>query len=257
MLSNSGVASNATEILKTCRFFLAAVRPGKLVYQPSKAFHKTKTIFVHIPKTAGTSIIHSLYGYTAVGHSYLRDFQIWLPAWVLQRYFKLSFVRNPWDRLYSAYRYLKAGGMGKIDMEFADQHLSLYQGFEEFVCSGALENSAISSYLHFIPMHKFLLPQPGKRLQMDFIGLYENLAEDFAFVRQKLRIDTPLAHRNRTGTLVSNKDYREIYTGKMIDIVGSFYAKDIQTFGYDFDNSSLPQQLSRRVGRRFPYGLLS
>ena len=81
--------------------------------------HKHKFIFIHIPKTAGTSIEQALRDETCqllpgewaagrglhapLNHLTLQelvDYGILTPA-QLKSYFKFCFVRNPWDRLIS------------------------------------------------------------------------------------------------------------------------------------------------------------
>ena len=69
-----------------------------------------KLIFVHIPKTGGTSIKKSL-GITnrSLGyHKRANDIKKEIPdKW--KNYFKFSVVRNPYDRVYSIYSYYKMG----------------------------------------------------------------------------------------------------------------------------------------------------
>jgi hypothetical protein len=81
--------------------------------------HKHRFIFIHIPKTAGTSIEEALrdescqllpgeWDYRRAPHAPLNhltlqevaDCGILTPA-QLKSYFKFCFVRNPWDRLVS------------------------------------------------------------------------------------------------------------------------------------------------------------
>src|SRR5215813_14048351 len=89
--------------------------------------HKHKFIFVHIPKTAGTSIEEALrdetcqllrneWDHTRAPHAPLNhltlrelaDCHILTPA-QLKSYFKFCFVRNPWDRLVSEIFYSGLG----------------------------------------------------------------------------------------------------------------------------------------------------
>jgi hypothetical protein len=79
---------------------------------------------------------------------------------------------------------------------------------------------------------------------VDFVGLYENLAEDFNYIKNRLDISVNLKHQNK-GTN-RRKDYRTYYTDETREIVANVYQKDIEIFGYDFDNSSLAEQLTRR-----------
>ncbi len=74
------------------------------------AFYKTKTIFIHIPKTAGVSLLKAVYGDVSLeGH---RSFYFNRIALKIknEEYFSFAFVRNPFDRLHSTYLYLRKGG---------------------------------------------------------------------------------------------------------------------------------------------------
>ena len=241
------------EARKNYRFFRMLVKTPKRHHQPQRVFFKTQSIFIHIPKMAGTSVSQSLYAYGSCGHTPLARYQHTLPDWVLKRYFKFAFVRNPWDRLCSAYCFLSTEKVARTIEEWVARHLAGYASFEEFVCSSALEKPAIRKYKFFRPMCEYLMPQSCTQLPMDFIGFYENLAEDFDFIRQSLGIDVPLKYR-KTTRMLAGKDYRDLYTGKMIDLVARFYAQDIRAFGYCFDNASLPTHLRQRSTRHFPHG---
>src|SRR5207302_4792563 len=65
-------------------------------------------LFIHIPKNAGVSISQAIYG-RQVWHrtaSFFRDSD---PDYFSGRV-SFAVVRNPWDRLVSAYEYHRAGG---------------------------------------------------------------------------------------------------------------------------------------------------
>ena len=74
-------------------------------------FDQHRCIFVHVPKCAGVSISRSLFGSLVGTHIAMKSFQLIYTEEEFARYFKFAFVRNPWDRLVSAYRFLKRGGM--------------------------------------------------------------------------------------------------------------------------------------------------
>ena len=77
-------------------------------------------IFIHIPKVAGTSIL-SMLGKKYTGRDHLPWYVYYTANPVyFQNAFKFSFVRNPWDRTFSAYRYLLAGGNQRGDKEVSE-----------------------------------------------------------------------------------------------------------------------------------------
>ncbi len=77
-------------------------------------------IFIHIPKCAGVSVCQSLFGNLGPGHLTLRQHQEVLDSRTFDSMFKFSFVRNPWDRLVSAFYFLKQGGYNEADANWRD-----------------------------------------------------------------------------------------------------------------------------------------
>lgn len=195
-------------------------------------FEKYKCIFIHIPKCAGQSIRNSLFDNLIPGHITIYTYQMVYPKTLFDEYFKFTFVRNPWDRLVSSYLFLKAGGAHNKDRIWANNHLAVYEDFNDFIRRG-LRKKDILQYPHFRPQIKFLLDQNG-RLNIDFIGHLETIEEDFLKVTRYIDAKKNLLFINKTKT--KSKDFREYYNPVTKKIVAKVYQKDIQTFGYDFDN---------------------
>jgi hypothetical protein len=76
------------------------------------------------------------------------------------------------------------------------------------------------------------LTDASGRLMVDFVGRFENLAEDFRFVAQKLGVNSPLPHVNRS----SHDHYTRYYTPALADKVGRRFQRDIAQFGYTYGN---------------------
>jgi hypothetical protein len=200
-----------------------------------KQFDDYRCIFVHIPKCAGVSICRSLFGNLGAGHHTIASYREIFTEEEFDSYFKFAFVRNPWDRLVSAYFFLKGGGFHAEDKRWAQENLSEYADFDSFVKQWLNRGNA-RSWIHFRPQHEFLCTD-NKEPQLDFIGHYENLADDFARVRARLGINAELQYLNseQGGT----RDYRRCYNEETIQRVADVYREDIQCFGYDFDNTFL------------------
>jgi len=213
-----------------------------------KSFDDTKTIFVHIPKAAGVSVCKSLYGNLAGEHTSIYHYQYVFSKKDFYRYFKFAFVRNPWDRLFSAYTFLKKGGFNKQDEDWAVENLSGYSSFEQFVMEW-LTAENIDKYIHFVPQTKLLFFPGTSTIALDFIGFFENIENDFLYVAKKINKDISLPHLNKTDQNLQG--YMQEYNKAMIDIVGKVYKADIDAFGYTFDNSTFEQQLAMRSKGRF------
>ena len=192
------------------------------------AFYKSKTIFIHIPKTAGVSLVKAIYGdVTLEGH---RSFYFNSIALNIKNevYFSFSFVRNPFDRLYSAYKFLNEGGMNHLDKLAFQTFLSEFEDFEDFILNG-LNEKLIYQITHFIPQHEYLCDKSGSIL-VDFIGRFENLDKDILLLSKKLNKNIELNHHNYN----DKSDYKEVYTDEMIYKVNQIYQKDIDIFKYTF-----------------------
>ena len=188
-------------------------------------FYKTKTIFIHIPKTAGTSLVRSIYSKPPEGHrtaAFLRS--IFKDRFT--EYFKFCFVRNPYDRLYSSYKFLERGGVNIHDANAFQKHLIRYKDFEDFVLHG-LSYNLLDEIIHFTPQTIFICDQKDVIL-VDFIGRFENLEEDFMKLADKLSLDIALPHLNSTNKI----SYRDIYTNEMMIKVKEIYKRDFDILGY-------------------------
>ncbi|HTT80257.1 MAG TPA: sulfotransferase family 2 domain-containing protein, partial [Stellaceae bacterium] len=107
--------------------------------------HDLRCIFTHVPKTAGKSIRY-LFGLPefaeqgipdgnniedGFGHTRLSSL---IDSAFFDDYFKFAFVRNPYDRIVSAFCYLIDGGCNNVDRIFREQYLKPYcNDFDAFI----------------------------------------------------------------------------------------------------------------------------
>jgi len=212
--------------------------PGGDPFVPG--FHGSKAIFVHVPKAAGSSVADALFG-QPVGHRPIHRHIAYHPELVAS-YFKFTFVRNPWDRLHSAYHYFAArvGSDWHRDHRWANEFIAPFPSFQKFV--EALEDPAFAArvkrYDHFRDQLDWLVAPRTERIMMDFIGRFESIVEDFAVIRNRLGLSVELPHRRKGGGV----DYRAVYDTRMIETVRTLYGRDIQAFGYDFDGRACASQ---------------
>ncbi|EDP7219545.1 TPA: sulfotransferase family 2 domain-containing protein, partial [Campylobacter jejuni] len=154
-----------------------------------KDYHdKYGCIFIHVPKVAGTSIERVVFETDKwlVGHVRALDY-INQDKNKFESYFSFAFVRNPFDRMVSAFHYLKKGGGNNGDKIWADENLKNFDTFEQFVL--ALKNKNIKdkilSWQHFTPQYKFICDE-NKNILVNFIGKLENINNDFKIVKNEL-----------------------------------------------------------------------
>ena len=190
------------------------------------AFSNSKTIFIHIPKTAGLSVVKAIYGDVSGGGHRTISFYKYVLAEELSDYFTFTFIRNPYDRLYSAYKFLEKGGMNQYDRQVFEIHLKRYSNFQDFVLNG-LNKKMMRDIMHFIPQTDFICDKKG-RVLVNYIGKFENLQIDFKTLSDKLNKEIVLPHLN----LNKKESFDKIFTVEMRKIVRKLYAKDFEILGY-------------------------
>ncbi|HXB98636.1 MAG TPA: sulfotransferase family 2 domain-containing protein, partial [bacterium] len=117
------------------------------------------------------------------------------------------------------------------DLRWRDAHLARFAGFEEFVLTG-LRRREVQDWLHFVPQWDFLSVPWSSKPQVDFIGHFETMEQDFAAVAARLGLAASLEVRNSTKS--RDRDYRRYYTAASRRVVESVYARDIRALGYEF-----------------------
>lgn len=198
---------------------------GKTYILP--CFDEYQCIFIHIPKVAGTSMKNILFpNAKGIGHKLAMDCYLDDPE-KFEKYFVFAFVRNPYDRLVSAYNYLMQGGKGgSADIQFRDRYLTAYEDFTDFIVRG-LNKPETACHWHFMQQHYYVVNFECEVI-VDFIGHFENVEEDFNKVTQKLGIDAVLPHRNKS----VRDTYQSYYTEETRKIAYGYYKKDFELLGY-------------------------
>ena len=219
-----------------------------------------KFAFIHIQKTAGTSVEELLqaavpdmtyYGPRHMEASYARKM---LEDW--DERFTFAFVRNPWDRLVSWYSMIETGAKrvheGKPPaaqwlrriwreprrnplLAHALEVLKEDPTFESFVkhCTGEFRKGGV--IYSFERNQIDYLTNQRDRILVDFVGRFERLQEDLTAVFSEIGlepglVEDQLPHRNRS----HHGHYRDFYTPETAAIVAERFAKDIEYFDYEF-----------------------
>ena len=134
-------------------------------------------------------------------------------------YFKFSFVRNPWARVYSWYKNVLRDADHRKILGITSE-IEFNQFLDKFVGQGALR-----------PQTYWLKDFRGE-IKLDFVGRFENLSTDFDVVRGALNLhDLELPHKLNRGS----SSYLKAYDYPTKKLVSDVYREEIDLFGYKFD----------------------
>ena len=208
-----------------------------------------KYVFVHIPKTGGTSLALALearamkddimLGDTPKArkrrhrvkdtrtrgrlwkHSTLGDIDGLVPDAVLDGLFAFTLVRNPWDRAVSYYHWL-------LTQRFDHPAVRLAQrlDFADFIA----DPGTLRSFQR-TPAASYMRRANGQQ-QCDAYIRVEHFEQDRAALVAHLgfAIDLPVANASDRVS-----DYRGYYSDETARILGECCAEDIARFGYSFE----------------------
>jgi hypothetical protein len=150
-------------------------------------------LFIHVPKTGGTSVARALYGTAGIGHRTIREVRDELGREPADALFSFAVVRDPVDRLASAFRYLKAGGSNALDAAFGARVLGELPTLEALILDW-LTPRASRAQVHFRPQADFVCD--GGAVAVDRVVRYGRLGEGYARVRAETGVGGPLPHVN-------------------------------------------------------------
>jgi len=171
-------------------------------------------VFVHIPKCGGTSISEWFSdGKKYVGHPKLETLGT--------RPFSFTVVRNPWDRVVSAYHYLFKKEKDTNFQSYIDKGMPT---FEEFVRD--MKGVRVPELWFDGETNQCEWFRSG----VDVILRYETLETDFKVIQDMLQKWDTLPHCNKSEHI----HYREYYTCETRDIVAKTFSEDINMFKYTF-----------------------
>ena len=190
-----------------------------------------RTIFIHIPRTAGTTIETLIeddssickrnhFGKFNAPLNHLTLTQLVEGAFIPERdmltYFKFTFVRNPWDRMIS-----------ECFCPHIHKLFTECKNIEQRIEVGC--NFAATGYGgHFLPQVTFI---DNGKMQPDFIGRYEKLLRDLKIVLDKIgQPESQIEFKKDS----QRPHYREYYTQRTKKMVEHIYGEDIERFKYHF-----------------------
>ena len=191
-----------------------------------------KCIYIHIPKTGGSSIEFA-FDQKTQEHETLEQTKEKIKN-SYESYFSFSIVRNPFDRFVSTYFYLKekeeapyVEGMSFDDFVYmAKEWKANYsKSFVEFKKT-RLSFEEYLKTLYLCPQTDWIVREGS--LAINRVIYFDNLNEGFKDVCKKLKIKKFLPHRNKT----NHKNYLHYYNKKTLSIIESVFEKDFIFFDH-------------------------
>ena len=218
--------------------------------------HKHKYLYFVVPKCASKTIRLSLGQYTDIGypkpsplgqHITINDFFKSNYFDLFEQYFKFTFVRNPYEKLYSSFMQdIHAWQSYKIWHSVKkDIFLSIGENFNRYMQEYVYESDIKSDwdYIHFCPMHEFATID--NELCLDWFGKAENIENDLQELSKLLNLDIK-KHQdaNIRSKPSTNVKYLDKYTRETITLVNEIYSKDFELFSYPMlDPKDFPDTL--------------
>jgi len=208
--------------------------------------NKYDFLFIHIPKYAGTSI-EEFFGHDYVNNEYienkfknlgypkhltLNDYELMLNNEFMEKIFKFTFIRNPFDLTVSNYNYSMKNETiywnNRNDYEYKKNII-----FSEYVKHlynlkiqpkyNKNNRASIISFDYWIET---------KNNKMSFIGKFENINEDFNNLCDILNIkNDKLPYENKTSENIKYRDYYNDYTK---DLIYKIFKDDLKKYNYEF-----------------------
>ena len=228
-----------------------------------------KSLFIHIPKSAGTSIVtwlkKSTWEEKVISHSNYAQVIKEDPR--LKDAFSFAVVRNPWARLVSHYKFHCKTYEDKIDRLLGFGKNIYKKNLLKDVANPRKRSHKYNRLLHSA-MCLWTLDKGFKNYVMDDsvndlvngtnkwfdmrwtsqsewinsntkILKYENLQNDFKFIQQKFKRNDPLPYINRTNKLGRHKQerdtsYRSWYDDELLELTTKKFKRDCDVFEYKF-----------------------
>ena len=226
--------------------------------------HTHKFVFIHIYKTAGTSIAKALAPHNvmpgkrrfarilkrlrfpfpttwdtglSVEHKTAIEAREQLGRDVYDDFFSFAFVRNPWDWQVSVYQHILRNRKHALCQVLAE--LGSFENYVHWLCGDTVSERDDRCQIDF-------LQDSNGELLVNFVGRFESLSVDFEKVCRHIGIKSTLPKLN---TAECRVDYRTWYNDYTIDLIGAKYARDIEHFDYRFDPIAKTQSLSCKTSQ--------
>ncbi len=235
-------------------------------------------LYIHIPKTGGTSIKEVLKNTNLItensevikrhplfhkNHLPVMNFKMsnaerfrgilgterWAAAW------KVAFVRNPWDRYVSNWKWLTRKeklyprkGWQARGWKGSDGQVS-FDNFVKQIAQCYIEIDRLHGYQHdkwHIRNQVDHIVDDQNNIMVDYVARYENIDEEFSLICKKAGLNLTLPHLNHTGHYSGEPKehepkrvhYSSYYTPELVEIVRGRCRTDIEAFGYEYEDQN-------------------
>ena len=192
----------------------------------------TPVLFIHVPKTAGISVVHTL-GKTINKriHSMKTTAEEYIKEHDLENYLKFGFKRNPYSRFISLFSYFKAM---LPDHPYYRYNEPIVNVVSRFKCIDDFADNfydlRLCKNFHFKPQSDYLLNTQGDSL-VDFLGSVENFEGDLKEIASLIGINN--AHKIIIQSKnVTNKKEPIPLSRSVIKLVNNFYSRDLVMLNY-------------------------
>ena len=196
------------------------------LYRRYPYWAKAGCIFVHVPKAAGTSMNHALYGRT-LGHYSIEEIRRAFPR-LASRSFVFSIVRCPFSRVYSAYRFAKIGRTADMGVLNPEQYrIPEFETFERFVLDWLVYQELEKADPIFRPQSYYLCIDDV--MAVDKVIRIEQLAAEIPSLERDLGRKLQVHTKNATG---GDRDDAGKFTLDMRNAIVRMYTKDFEVLDY-------------------------
>jgi len=194
--------------------------------------HRHELIYIHIPRTGGTSVCEALSMDDRRHHNWHYHFRRHPRGW--RFYLKFAIVRNPYSRAVSTYEYAKLDESywhssinpeQAIDGKHEDYDILNSVDFRQVV---KLLDDGILEGFEWLAQWPFIYRE--QKLQVDKVLKFEDLPRCFYELMKECSIDATLPKLNSSGV----KDYRSYYDEDIKQKIREIYSEDFRRFGYQF-----------------------
>ena len=183
--------------------------------------HELKLIFIHIPRTAGTSFEIAMIGKNWWDISPKTKHLTWQEAKAIYStywndYYKVSITRNPWDWLVSLYF----------------SHSSVRAEHQKISWSDYARAPKLVKHEQPSCIQSEIIGE-----EVDFILRYESINEDFKRLCSLLKVDKKLPYFSaKSGRMDGErKHYSYYYDIDLKQSVERMFSEDIKRFGYKYE----------------------